>query len=102
MKTTSVVWTVDAKEDLVEIRSFIAQDSPPAARDFIRRLRKSVDRLKTAPEIGAVVPEARKEYVREILYGNYRIIYSYRQRVEILTVRHGARLLSKDDFDFDS
>lgn len=50
------------------------------------------------PGIGRVVPEIGEPTVREILRGMYRVIYRYRdERVEILTVFHGARLLSAQD-----
>jgi toxin ParE1/3/4 len=49
------------------------------------------------PESGWVVEKLDDPQVREIVYGNYRIIYRHRNRlVEILTVCHGARLLPKD------
>lgn len=36
---------------------------------------------------GRVVPEIGISRIREIILGNYRIIYSNRERIEILTVR---------------
>lgn len=40
--------------------------------------------------------------IREIVFGNFRIIYRYQRKVvEILTVRHGARLLGIEDLESD-
>ncbi len=93
-----ILWTLQAKEDLQEIKAFIARDAPFTAVAFIRRLKRAVDALRGFPERGRVVSEIGKPEIREILHGNFRIIYRFRQeRVEILTVFHGARLLTKDD-----
>ena len=67
------------------------------ARNFIEQLMTAVGRLRLLPESGWVVAEFNEPSVREIVYGNYRIIYRYRQRrVQILAVVHGARLLHND------
>jgi plasmid stabilization system protein ParE len=44
-----------------------------------------------------VVEEWQDPRIREILYGNYRIIHRVREnKVEIMIVRHGAQLLQDD------
>jgi plasmid stabilization system protein ParE len=55
----------------------------------------AVERLKTFPESGRVVPELSDPLYRELIMGSYRIVYRLRpgESVEILTVFHGARLL---------
>jgi plasmid stabilization system protein ParE len=53
-----------------------------------------VERLESFPQSGRVVPEKKDPQVREILLGNYRIIYRLREHMaELLTIHHGARLL---------
>ena len=87
---SKILWTRQAREDLREIRAFIARDAPATASTFVRQLRKSVDRLRDFPLFGQVVPE--------LLRGAYRIIYRVQSsRIDILTVYHSARLL--DDAD---
>jgi plasmid stabilization system protein ParE len=89
-----IYWTRQAREDLREIRAFIARDAPLTAAAFIRRLRASVVRLRSFPQSGQVVPELGDEGIRELIRGHYRIIYRFRvDRVEILTVYHSSRLL---------
>ena len=93
-----IVWTRQAREDLREIRAFIARDAPATASIFVRRLRYSVERLRMFPLSGHVVPELGREDIRELLKGNYRVIYrAAEHRVEILTVYHSARLLDESD-----
>ena len=46
------------------------------------------------PRSGRIVPEVGDPAIREILLGNYRIVYRIKSgAVEILAVHHGARLL---------
>ncbi len=92
----TIVWSVQSQDDLREIRRFIARDAPDTATAYIRRLRKSVNRLGSFPEAGVVVTEAANPRMREIYFGQYRIIYELTSsRIEILTVYHSARLLDE-------
>ena len=51
------------------------------------------------PCSGQIVRELGREEIRELLKGNYRIVYRVAEdRVEILTVYHSARLLDESDF----
>jgi len=94
-----IVWTRQAREDLRGIRAFIARDAPATASAFVRRLRDSVQRLRSFPHSGQVVPELGRDDVREVLCGTYRIIYRVLpSRVEILAVYHSARLLGESEF----
>ncbi|MGY5846792.1 type II toxin-antitoxin system RelE/ParE family toxin [Salegentibacter sp. HM20] len=53
--------------------------------------------LKSQPFSGKLVQEIRREDIREIIEGNYRIIYKIinSKRIDILTIHHSARDLSK-------
>lgn len=98
----SVSWTPQALDDLASICLFIGRDSPQIAGVFADRALHAVDRLADHPRSGRVVPELGIETVREIIMGNYRLIYRIReQRVEVLTVHHGARLLRADRIESD-
>jgi toxin ParE1/3/4 len=89
-----VILTPQSLNDLEEIVIFIAKDSPDRARIFGNEL---IDRaLSTAilPERGRVVPEIREHFIREIIFGPYRIIYEIfpnQQTIYILRFWHGAR-----------
>lgn len=89
-----VRWTPQASDDLEAITNFIAVDSPHYASLFAIDVLASVERLVTFPHSGRMVPELKDPAVREIILGNYRIVYRVRRDfVELLTVYHGARLL---------
>ena len=88
-----VRWTPQALDDLESIADFIAKDSLYYARLFVIDILEAVDRLAKFPKSGRVVPELKNQIIREIILGNYRVVYQLRKQiVEILTVYHGAKL----------
>jgi toxin ParE1/3/4 len=93
-----VVWAIRAKQNLRAIHDYIAEDSPRYATRMVDRITMKTASLDRFPLAGHVVPEyegeTERESVRQILEGNYRIIYRVRpDRIEVLTVIHGARHL---------
>jgi toxin ParE1/3/4 len=49
--------------------------------------------LQRFPASGRVVPERGEQTIREVLVGNYRVVYRFtHDTAEVLTVFHGARL----------
>ncbi len=95
-----VVWTSEAVRKLAEIEGFIAQDNSDRASDFIDHLLEKGDLTGIYPDAGRVVPELSYSEIREILVGNYRIVYRRTSlHVEILTVFEGHRLLRLDELD---
>ena len=92
VKRWRLLWTEPARDDLREIFRFILQDNPVAARNVIREIRQKVERLTQFPLSGRDVPELPDTAFREVIIGNYRVIYRVvRNTVEILTVVHGRR-----------
>ena len=93
---SSLYWTRQAREDLRAIRAHIARDAPATATAYVRKLRASVERLRQFPFSGEVVPELGREDLREVLQGNYRLIYRVSEmRLDILAVYHGSRILGQ-------
>jgi toxin ParE1/3/4 len=90
---TRLIWSPLAIEDVEAVRAYVARDSQDSANLLVERLVAAVERLKTHPLSGRVVPEVGDEALREVLHGNYRIVYRVRvDLVEVVTVFHGARL----------
>ena len=99
-KRIKIVWTPQAQDDLREIHDFIARDAPITAKSFIRRLSNSVKRLRTFPEAASIVPELANPTIREIFFGQNRIIFHVgSSQIDILTVYHSARLLDQTDLE---
>ena len=89
-----IIWTLQAVDDVNAICAFIGHDAPRYAQVFAGRLFSAVERLADFPLSARIVPEIGREDVREIIYGNYRIIYlTQSSEVKILTVFHCARML---------
>ena len=90
--------SVDFSGDDVEaIRAHVARDSARYADLVAERIVAAVERLQDHPRSGRVVPELGDASIREVMHGNYRIVYRLRHDVvEIATVFHGARLLRLD------
>lgn len=89
---TRVVSTRPARDDLREIRGFIARDSAQYARTVTAGLVLAVDRLRDYPLLGRIVPELARPNLRELIEGTYRFVYRLTtDEVQILAVVHGAR-----------
>jgi addiction module RelE/StbE family toxin len=90
-------WTLQAKNDLKDIADFISKDSVNYARLQVLRIRERTNVLKIQAFIGKVVPEIDNYNIRQLIEGNYRIIYKVvsKQRIDILTIHHSARDLTK-------
>jgi plasmid stabilization system protein ParE len=94
----NIVWSSEALGKLDEIERFIAQDSSQRAAVFIDRLLEKGDSIALFPEIGRVVPEFSRSDIREILFGNYRIVYRTAPlHIVILTVFEGHRKLRSEE-----
>jgi plasmid stabilization system protein ParE len=87
-------WTIRARDDLRQVRRYIARDRREAADRWVRRLRKRAQGAARAPRSGRIVPELHRDDVREVFVGSYRVVYRIeRDAVVILTVFEGHRLL---------
>ena len=93
-----VIWSNKARDDLNRIADRIARDKTSAAFRWVQTMYRKVLRLGHFPKSGRVVPELKREEVREILIDDYRVIYKVEKKtVSILTIFHGAKILSDLD-----
>ncbi|MBK8290077.1 MAG: type II toxin-antitoxin system RelE/ParE family toxin [Flammeovirgaceae bacterium] len=93
-----VKWTLQALDDIESIAAFIVRDSEYFALIQTEIFFSRAEILETFPLAGRVVPEQAEEVIRELIEGNYRIIYRVvsETRVDILTVHASQRLLSNN------
>ena len=93
-----VNWTDQAIEDVNNIAVYIAKDSHRYASIQVQLFFKKAEILEQYPKSGKIVPELHKVSFRELVVGNYRIIYKIisKRRIDILTVHHSKRLLSNN------
>ncbi len=90
----TIIWSPLAIDRVSEIANYIAKDKPSAAEKWINTVFSKVEQLELSPEIGRIVPELSNSQFRELIYGNYRIIYRIeKEQISILTIRHGKQIL---------
>ena len=86
------MWSPLADRQVDDAVEYIAHDDPIAALTWLEILLERVKALADFPESGRLVPETRREDVREIILNPYRVMYRRRDdRVEIVAIRHQAR-----------
>ena len=92
----AIHWTVGAQRDLREIVEYIGQDSAVYAASMAERLITAVERLQQHRKLGRMVPEYEDQTLRELIVGNYRIVYRVRStRIGIVAIAHASRDLLK-------
>ena len=93
-----VRWTDWAVEQLGAIEEYLAQHNVSAAEHLVGEVFEKGDSLSSLPRRGRVVAELARDDVRELLHGNYRIVYVIRpDRIDVLTVFERHRLLREED-----
>jgi plasmid stabilization system protein ParE len=93
-----IIWTNQALSKLNQFVDYIAQDDIVAAEKWALNLIKKTDQLIEQPESGRIVPEYNEQNLRELVVGNYRIIYRIRfveSKIYIQTVWHVRQLPPK-------
>jgi len=94
-----VRWTPQAASDLENAADFIAKNSPHYASLLVMDFLAAVSRLAAFPRFGRMVPEVKNPAIREIILGNYRVVYRLNpESVEVLAIHHAARLLDPTKF----
>lgn len=96
-----IVWSPLALKRVEDIARYIAEDDPEAAVQWVNDLFTKVERLADFPKSGRMVPEVGSPRIRELVLGAYRIIYSIKDQIYILTVRRGSQLLRMSELDDD-
>ncbi len=90
-----IEWTPLAFEDLESIFKYIPKDSVFYATRQIDTLINKVNILEEYSLSGRIVPEFNNEFIRELIEGNYRIIYKIdKEIIYIIRVHHSAKNLT--------
>jgi toxin ParE1/3/4 len=90
-------WTKQATLDLNEIFEYISKDSSHYARLEVVRIKGKTKLLESNLYLGNAVSELGRPEIRQLIHGNYRIIYKLvdNKRIDILTIHHSARDFGK-------
>lgn len=81
-----------ALDKLEASAKYIALDKSSAAEKWVDEVFDRTDMLSSQPELGREVPELLSSNYREIIFGNYRIIYKIESDIIILTIRNSRQL----------
>ena len=91
-----IIWTEPALSDLDKIAEYIALDKPSAARNLVKKVFETVERLKQFPKSGRKPPELKKTKYREVIVEPCRVFYRVEDStIYILYVLRSERLLRK-------
>ena len=95
-------WSTRALERVGEAVDYLAQYDADAADAWVEGLFAKVENIAGMPRMGRIVPELRRETIREVFYKQYRVIYKIQtERVEVLTVRHMRQQFDAGDLGED-
>ena len=96
-KARTIRWSAGAMRDVDQIAAYIARDNPQAARKWIAKLRKTAESAARMPLAARIVPEIRRDDVREVFLRSCRIVYGVRDdHIFVFTVFGGGKQLSED------
>ena len=88
-----LVWAERAVQDLESIETYIARDNLSAAISTTNGLIARAETLLKHPRKGRVVPEVANPDIRELIVGNYRLVYRiHGKTIEILQVFEAHRM----------
>jgi len=94
-----VAFAPQAKDDLIEIGVYIAQDNPKRALSFISELEAACDLLGQSADIGRARPELGQD-IRAWPHGRYLIFYRklVAKEIRIERILHSSRDIDGEDF----
>jgi len=94
-KVFKVIISRFAEEDLVEILDYFNEINPEYSYKLLLTLENRIKELKIIPERGRIIPELEKQNIinyRELIEGNYRIVYAVQDETVIIhTIIDGRR-----------
>ncbi len=87
-----VFWTETAVNHLSAIYTYVAQNSPQYAQRLVEKITKRSQQIGQFPFSGRSVPEFKNQQIREVIEGNYRIIYYINgEQIDVIAVIHGQQ-----------
>ncbi len=92
----TIVWSAQARMDLMGIRDFISRDSEHYAQLLIGRIVERVEYVSQMPTLGHPVHEFADCGLWEIHQDGYRIIFGFDQEeLQVVTIVHMKQILRR-------
>ena len=86
-KNYKIIISRFAEDDLYEILDYYKSINFDFAKKLLRSIEDKINKLKSFPVQGRIVPELEQQNIidyREIIEGNYRIIYAIQENTVII------------------
>ncbi len=86
-KRYKVIFSRYSEEDLIEIIEYYNSVNADFSKNLFYAIEEKVNNLKDFPELGRIVPELEEQDIvdyRELIEGNYRIIYEIQEHSIII------------------
>ncbi len=95
-----IIWTPQALDDLESLLDYISKESPVAAKRFAQKIIQRVDLLENQPFLGSYIAEDDTRTYRQVIQGNYRVIYrTDGETIFVAAIHHAARLLESENLE---
>jgi len=92
-----VIFTDRFLDRIEECTDYIALNHIPTAINWALDVFGKCQKLINQPESGRFVPEFRRPEIREIIHGNYRLVYELKpNQIDMLTIWHTRQMLQDD------
>jgi toxin ParE1/3/4 len=92
----AVIFTDRFLDRVEECTDYIALDHVPTAIKWAHGVFEQCQKLSDQPQSGRIVPEFRRPEIREVIHGNYRLVYELKtNQIDMLTIwhtRHGTSI----------
>ena len=89
------IFTKFAEDDFIEILDYYVDRNPEYIPKLVQKFESGIDELIKFPQRGRIIPELEKKSItdyRELIEGNYRIIYFIKEKdVLILSIIDSRR-----------
>lgn len=95
----NIAFALSAISDLESIRDYYSEQGvPQVGKKFVVDIVAHIQTLSDHPDIGRIVPEFSKDYIRELIHPPFRVVYLREQNgIQIIRVWRSERLLLLDD-----
>ena len=96
MKKYNIEYSMEAKQDLIDIKRYIKYNlqEPNTAQKLIAKIKKEIDSLKDNPEMYSIIDDdiIKRFKIRKLVVDNYIVFYRINdENIQIVRVMYGRR-----------
>ena len=90
-----ITFALSAISDLEKMNDYYAEQGvPQIGKKFVVDIVAHIQTLIDHPDIGRVVPEFSKDYIRELIHPPFRVVYLHEENtIQVIRVWRSERLL---------